>query len=135
MFIVYSLGTISSLFQNGRFINMWDKYLLDHSLLIHGICKSWRHLQHSHWSNNSILLLLHLKYLKIILFKTIVPLWSWFSTKSPFTTNLMHKQTHKIEHAGMLFWQQRELTAKQVSRRRHKYHLSLYTHRDACVCV
>lgn len=35
---------------------------------------------------------------------------------------------HKIEHAGMLFWQQRELTAEKASRHRHKYHLSLYTH-------
>lgn len=92
MLIAYSLGPISSLFQNGRFINMWDKYLLDHSLLKHGICKLWRHLQHSHRSNNSILLLLHSKYLKILLFETIVPLWSWFSTKSPFTTNLVRKQ-------------------------------------------
>lgn len=68
---------------------MWDKYLLPK----HGICKSWRRFQHSHWSSNSVLLLLHLKYLKIILFETMLPLWSWFSTKSPFTTNLVHKQT------------------------------------------
>lgn len=127
MLIAYSLGPISSLFQNGRFINMWDKYLLDHSLLKHGICKLWRHLQHSH-GNNSILLLLHSKYLKILLFETIVPLWSWFSTKSPFTTNLVRKQiVIKLSTLACLFLAT-ELTAEKGLRRRHDIHLSLYAH-------
>ena len=141
MLIVYSLGPISSLFQNGRFINMWDKYLLDHLLLIHGICKSWRNLQHSHWSNNSILLLLHLKYLKIILFETIVPLWSWFSTKSPFTTNLVHKQTViKLSTLACYSgnrgnWQPNRYPDVGISIISLCIHTYAQTHTYACVCV
>ena len=137
MLIAYSLGPISSLFQNGRFINMWDKYLL----LKHGICKSWRRFKHSHWSSNSILLLLHLKYLKIILFETMLPLWSWFSTKSPFTTNLVHKQTVIKLSALACYsgnggnWQLSRSLDVGISIISLCVHTYAQTHTHACVCI